>query len=71
MKKFVQTPNGDVHLMSPLVGGELTMCGIAFDAHLSEADPELEHIETKQRSVTCSMCADVVHACRGVRVLVG
>jgi hypothetical protein len=57
-----------VHLLSPLQTPEFTMCGDAFDAHGSENAPEREFKSTRKRVVTCPKCAEVVLACRGVRV---
>jgi len=59
---------GRVHLLN---GVEFTMCGDAFDAYGSEDAPEREFMGTRQRTVTCEKCADVVLACRGVRVRLG
>lgn len=68
MTAVVQTPDGDVHAMSPIGGGEHTLCGIAIDAADSERDERLRLSATRRRAVSCAMCADVVLACRQLRV---
>lgn len=60
--------DGAVHLVCPLAGGEYTLCGSACDAATSEGMPELRWRKTRSRTVTCAECADVIRACRGVRV---
>lgn len=59
---------GYVHLVGPLMGGEFTLCGDAWDAYSTESAPEREFKSTKKRHVTCPKCAAVILACRGVCV---
>lgn len=66
-KHFVRTSHG-VHLMSPVGGGEFTLCGIAFDAADSEQDKRLRFRGAKREIVTCDLCANVVEVCRDVKV---
>lgn len=68
--RFVEF-EGDVHLIAGGGGGEHTLCGVAFDAADSEHDESLRFTPTKRRIITCSGCASVVLACRGVRVASG
>ena len=62
------TPDGRVHVWSPIGGAEHTLCGIAFDACGSEKDDALQLTDTTARTVTCDQCAEVVAACRGLRI---
>jgi hypothetical protein len=59
---------GSVHLISPLMGCEFTLCGDACDAYSSEDAPERKFMPTQSHTVTCPKCAEVVMACKGVRV---
>jgi hypothetical protein len=67
MHKFVWFEEA-VHLLSPLSGGEFTLCGVAFDAADSEQDTALCFEETNSKTVTCEECMKVIKHCRKVRV---
>lgn len=64
----VKTPDGLVHGISPLAGGEFTLCGFAFDAADSESDESLRWTAVSRGWISCQACALVVLACRRVRV---
>lgn len=64
MASFVEA-EGLVHLMSPLLGGEFTLCGDAFDLFTDEGGYEQK--ATSKRVVTCPYCAAVIDTCRGIR----
>lgn len=64
-KRFVEY-EGSVHLISPIMGGEFTICGDAFDAASSENMPELEQLPTTETVVTCPKCTLVIKECRNV-----
>jgi hypothetical protein len=55
-------------IIGPLQGQEFTLCGVAFDAADSEEDETLRFHPTNRRVVTCPECANVVLACRNVKV---
>lgn len=63
--EFVEA-EGEIHMVNPLMGGEFTLCGDAFD--LSSDEEGYEQTHTKRRTVTYRHCAQVVLGCRGVRV---
>ena len=65
-----QTADGQRHMVSPIGGGEHTLCGIAAEAHVTENAPRWAPSRLTGRMVTCEMCADVIRACRLVRVRV-
>lgn len=65
MPTFVEA-EGLVHLVSPVSGGELTLCGDAFD--MASEEEGYEWRATKSRTVTCESCTAIVLECRGVRV---
>lgn len=66
MKEYMENAEG-VHLMNAL-NGEYTLCGDAFDAHISESDwPNGEMVATTKRVVTCERCCRIIEMCRGVR----
>lgn len=62
------TPDGVVHAVSPIGGSEHTLCGIAADAAVSEADESLRWTHPKHQYVTCSECLRVVKFCRGLKI---
>ena len=68
-KTFVENSDG-VHLMGAL-SGEYTLCGDSFDmAETSDGKYGEDMIlrATKEKTITCPRCAEIVLACRGVRV---
>jgi hypothetical protein len=65
MKQFVEA-EGEVHLVSPIMGGEYTLCGDAFD--LASDVPGYGWKKAQSRTVTCKNCVEIINACRGVRV---
>lgn len=68
MPRFVRTTGHGVHLVSPMQGGEFTLCGIAFDAGDSEKDSTAQWRDTPSTTVTCDICIDVIEACQGIKV---
>jgi hypothetical protein len=56
------------HLVSPLGGGEHTLCGVAFDACDSEGMPSLSWKPASSTVVTCPDCGRVIQECRWVEV---
>jgi hypothetical protein len=65
----VRLGDGLVHVISPIGGGEHTLCGVAFDAADSEGDESLRWSNSAARGpVSCEGCAAVVMHCRGMRV---
>lgn len=65
MADFVEA-EGEVHMLNPLMGGEFTLCGDAFD--LASDEDGYEQTVSKRRTVTCPHCAKVIRECRGVRI---
>lgn len=61
-REFVEN-NCGVHLKSR--DDEYTLCGSAYDPVLNGTFSEL--IPAKKRVVTCRMCVERVHLCRGIR----
>lgn len=59
---------GETHALSPIGGGEHTLCGVAFDAADSEADEALRFSEASRRKVTCDNCGSIILWCRGLSV---
>lgn len=68
MTELRQTADGMCHVVSPIGGGEHTLCGIAYDAHETENEPDWAEVPLTGRMVTCCECAAVVVACRRVRL---
>lgn len=64
MAIFVEA-DGHVHMVNPILGGEFTLCGDAFD--LASHHSGYQWRETAKRTVTCQHCATVIFTCRGVR----
>jgi hypothetical protein len=62
------TSDGAVHAVSPIGGGEHTLCGIAADAADSEANEALRWTHPKHEYVTCKECSLVVMSCRRLKV---
>lgn len=67
-RRFVHTISAGIHIVSPIGGGEHTLCGIAGDAYESEGDEALRWRVARTHTVTCRECISVVEACRGVRI---
>ena len=66
-KDFWENDDG-VHLMGPDLGGEFTLCGVAFDC---EEDRELDGgplVRTKKKVVTCPHCIRIIDYCKGVKI---
>lgn len=57
---------GMVHLVHPIMGGDYTLCGDAYD--LASDEPGYAWRGTLSRRVSCPKCAAVVMACRGVSI---
>lgn len=70
-ESLLKLGDGLVHVMSPIGGGEHTLCGIAMDAADSEADEGMRWLGHAQGPVSCIECAAVVLHCRGLRVAHG
>lgn len=67
MNQFGENEEG-VHMMNP-VNSEYSLCGDAWDIGMSDMEPGVgDLVETKKTLVTCPKCAEVVLACREVRV---
>jgi hypothetical protein len=65
----VRLGDGLVHVISPIGGGEHTLCGVACDAADSEGDESLRWSDSAARGpVSCEECTAVVMCCRGMRV---
>lgn len=64
MVDFVEA-EGLIHVVSPTMAGEFTLCGDAFD--LSSDVDGYEWTNTKRRTVTCPACARIVREVRSVR----
>lgn len=58
--------DGLVHAVSPIGGGEHTLCGVAFDAADSEGDESLRWLGPSRRAVDCPMCCAVIRECRNM-----
>ncbi len=68
MSTFAQSNDGEVHLISPIGGGEHTLCGNAFDIDSEPDGVDFAWVECEPRPLTCPLCAMVVKACRGVAI---
>lgn len=68
MTDFIETADGLRHLLSPIGGGEHTLCGASYDAHETVNEPGWAPVPLTGNTVTCPECAAVVLACRGMRV---
>lgn len=64
--KIYVEAQGEVHLVNPIMGGEFTLCGDAFD--LSSDVPGYAWTARRRGPVTCKSCAAVILGCRGVQV---
>ena len=66
--ELFQTADGRRHLICPIGGAEHTLCGIAFEAWETENEPGWQGVPLTGKTVTCGLCAQVIQACRKVRV---
>jgi len=64
-----QTADGIVHGVNPSGGGEHTLCGIAYDADVTERESAWEIVDLAGDRVTCAFCVQVVEACKKMRTL--
>lgn len=59
---------GETHGVSPLQGGEFSLCGDAYDAHASEGMPELKWEPRRDlEPISCPSCRAVINACHKLR----
>jgi hypothetical protein len=66
---YARSGDGLVHLVSPITGGEFTLCGDSWDISETETDADgSSWIECKPCPITCPKCAECIEACRGVRI---
>lgn len=68
--EFAKSHNGIVHVVNPLQG-EHTLCGDAFDIDSEKGDEQRAWNPSKckkEEVVTCTYCAMVIFACKGVKV---
>jgi len=61
MAELVKTDTG-ICFVSPVGGGEFTLCGLAYDDEDSGG-----HQQTNAQTVTCLECAKVIKAVRDVK----
>lgn len=58
---------GQTHVISPLGGGEHTLCGVASDAYCTEDDPHLIWQESVNKKVTCKDCVAIITVCKLIK----
>jgi len=65
IEEYLKNKNG-VHLInSVLMGGEFTLCGLAYDLIDSNNGGEL--FPTNKKVVTCPECIKIIKLCQGIK----